>query len=150
MSNETSVMYYDGLEMVVTHGPDGTSVARYVGDVEDLPEGSIIEMHLLGDKFHRVGGPAITYAGGSKEWLQHGKLHNEDGPAITCPSGEEAYYIDDKESRLDGPAVIREDGTLEWLIDGIRHNEEGPAIVWPNGCRDYYINGVFIRREEAE
>ena len=45
---------------------------------------------------HRIGGPAIELADGSKFWYQNGKLHREDGPAIELPSGAKSWYINDK------------------------------------------------------
>ena len=34
-------------------------------------------------QLHRVDGPAIEGANGSKHWFQWGERHREDGPAIT-------------------------------------------------------------------
>lgn len=45
---------------------------------------------------HRIGGPAIELADGSKFWYQNGKLHRGDDPAIEMPSGAKSWYINDK------------------------------------------------------
>ena len=39
-------------------------------------------------QFHRVDGPAIEYANGTKSWYLNGKLHREDGPAIEWADGD--------------------------------------------------------------
>lgn len=52
------------------------------------------EFWRLGKTPHRVGGPAIIWPMGNKEWYQHGKLHREDGPAIEWIDGKKAYWFD--------------------------------------------------------
>ena len=54
---------------------------------------------------------------GYTEWWYQGKLHNENGPAITNKHGYEAYYINGIRHRIDGPAMIKTDdrGTEYWL-----------------------------------
>ena len=42
---------------------------------------------------HRIGGPAIELADGSKFWYQNGKLHREDGPAIDWIHGRKEWHI---------------------------------------------------------
>jgi hypothetical protein len=34
------------------------------------------------DKLHRIDGPAIERADGTREWYRDGKRHREDGPAV--------------------------------------------------------------------
>ena len=34
------------------------------------------------DELHRIDGPALEEADGSKEWYLNGDLHREDGPAV--------------------------------------------------------------------
>lgn len=43
---------------------------------------------------HRLNGPAIEYADGSKMWYVDGKLHRTDGPAIEWCDGSKWWYID--------------------------------------------------------
>jgi len=50
--------------------------------------------------YHRLDGPAVEYADGSKEW-----------------------YVDDKRHRLDGPACDWADGHKSWYVDGERLTE---------------------------
>ena len=45
---------------------------------------------------HRIGGPAIEYPSGRREWYQNGQLHRTDGPAIEWPSGAKSWYINGK------------------------------------------------------
>ena len=47
-------------------------------------------------KCHREDGPAVEYAGGTKEWFINGKLHREDGAAIECTDGYKAWYLEGK------------------------------------------------------
>ena len=45
-------------------------------------------------KLHRLDGPAIEYLDGHKEWWLNGKLHRLDGPAIEFIDGHTAYVIE--------------------------------------------------------
>ena len=47
--------------------------------------------------FHRLDGPAVEGADGSKEWFVDGKVHRLDGPAVEFASGTKAWWINDKE-----------------------------------------------------
>ena len=44
-------------------------------------------------QLHRIGGPAIEYTNGSKEWWQNGQRHRIDGPAIEWRNGVRFWYI---------------------------------------------------------
>ena len=44
-------------------------------------------------EIHRIGGPAITVADGTKVWYQNGMMHREDGPAIEYINGDKFWYI---------------------------------------------------------
>ncbi|CAB4129607.1 hypothetical protein UFOVP116_55 [uncultured Caudovirales phage] len=58
-----------------------------------------------------------------ERWLLNGRLHREDGPAVTWAGG-----------------------TKSWYLNGERHRIDGPAIVYPNGDASWYINGRVYRR----
>jgi hypothetical protein len=73
---------------------------------------------------HRLDGPAIEYANGSKAWWVDGKPHRLDGPAVEYTDGYKAWYVDGKLHRLDGPAIEYADGSKFWYIDGKRLTEE--------------------------
>ena len=46
---------------------------------------------------HRVGGPAVEWANGSKGWWQNGLRHRTDGPAIEYADGSKDWYINGKQ-----------------------------------------------------
>jgi len=74
---------------------------------------------------HRLNGPAIEWANGSKAWYQNGKYH-----------------------RTDGPAVEYSGGTKSWYQNGKLHRTDGPAIEWADGEKYYYINGECLTEEK--
>ena len=87
--------------------------------------------------------PTLTEsADGRREWLLHGKLHREDGPAIELPNGYREWWLNGKLHREDGPAIEWPNGYREWRLHGKRHREDGPAIEWPDGRREWWLNGV--------
>ena len=49
------------------------------------------------NKLHRLDGPAIEFANGSKEWFQNGLRHRIDGPAIECITGDKFWFIKENE-----------------------------------------------------
>lgn len=53
--------------------------------------GSIV--HLL---LHRVDGPAIEHADGTRYWYVNGKRHRTDGPSTEYSNGTKLWYIDDR------------------------------------------------------
>ena len=75
-------------------------------------------------QLHRIEGPAIEYADGSKVWFLNGKLHREGGPAYEGANGSKWWYL-----------------------NGERHREVGPSIEWANGSKEWYLNGVRVTPE---
>jgi len=54
-------------------------------------------------------------------WWYHNVLrHRLDGPAIEAADGTKEWYVNDLLHRLDGPAVERADGLKEWWICGVK------------------------------
>ena len=47
-------------------------------------------------QLHRIGGPAIEYTNGNKEWWQNGQRHRTDGPAVEWCNGVRFWYINGK------------------------------------------------------
>jgi hypothetical protein len=45
---------------------------------------------------HRLDGPAIELADGSKLWCVDGKRHRLDGPAVDWSNGDKLWYVDGK------------------------------------------------------
>ena len=68
-------------------------------------------------QLHRINGPAIEYADGTKCWYQNSLIHRTDGPAIEYADGEKWWYQ-----------------------NGLRHRTDGPAITWPEGRKWWYLN----------
>jgi hypothetical protein len=67
----------------------------------------------------------ITVEGnGKKYWLQNGKLHREDGPAMEWANGDKFWYINGKKHREDGPAVEWADSSKEWWVNGVKLTKE--------------------------
>jgi len=96
------------------------------------------EVWVQDGKYHRLDGPAIIGKNGSNEWLVRGQYHRIDGPAVTWINGDEEWWLDGKQHRIDGPAVTRygdpKDSVIyvEWLKNDLYHREDGPAITWNN------------------
>jgi hypothetical protein len=98
-----------------------------------------------------------------------GKLHREDGPAVECQDGYQAWYINGVYHRVGGPAVIRLiDPAKMWYKNGKRHRNDGPAVEWlnklwfrngkqhrtngpafvdPIGRKEWWVNGKRITKE---
>jgi len=90
---------------------------------------------------HRLDGPAIEYANGTKYWYNEGKLHREDGPACEYADGDKEWYKEDKRHREDGPAIEYANGDKEWYNEGKLHREDGPAVEYANGDKYWYKEG---------
>lgn len=75
-------------------------------------------------KLHRLDGPAVEYADGTKVWMVEGKFHRLDGPAEELANGTKAWYVDGKCHRLDGPAIEWADGDKEWYVEGEELTED--------------------------
>ncbi len=46
---------------------------------------------------HRLDGPAMEFADGTKQWYQNDLLHRLDGPAIERPNGYKAWWVNGEE-----------------------------------------------------
>ena len=79
--------------------------------------------YTLDGKLHRLTGPAVEWADGSKVWLVNDKAHRLDGPAIEWADGRKEWWVDDKLHRLDGPAIEWPDGRKMWFIDDVELTE---------------------------
>lgn len=90
------------------------------------------EIGINGSKFwknesgelHRVGGPAVEYVDGTKEWYINNCLHRVDGPAVETFDGVRYWYFHGKFHRVDGPAIEYPDGTKQWWVDDRPLSEE--------------------------
>lgn len=90
---------------------------------EVTTRGTIRYRNHLG-QLHRVLGPAVVWADGTKGWFQSDMRHRTDGPAMEYTSGTKQWYQYDKRHRADGPAVIWADSYQEWYLNGVRVSEE--------------------------
>ena len=113
----------------------------------------------LNSKYHRLNGPAIECANGSKQWFIDGKKYTEeefnkkinlvpDNIMKIDADGTKRYYNKDGQlHREDGPAIESPNGNKEWYQNGKLHRADGPAIEWHNGDKEWYINGERHRVE---
>ena len=77
-----------------------------------------------------------------------GQLHRLDGPAIERADGTKYWYQNGLRHRTDGPAIERANGTKEWFQNGHRHRIDGVAIDYANGCKRWFINDVEMTEAE--
>jgi hypothetical protein len=97
---------------------------------------------------HRMGGPAVLWEDGSKEWFQDGLIHRDyDQPAFTRPDGTRAWYQHGKNHRLGGPAWITCDGGLRWRQHGLLHREGAPAWIDADGSYEWRLHGEIHRTD---
>jgi len=74
---------------------------------------------------HRLDGPAIEEADGTKYWYQNGKRHRIDGPAIERADGSKSWYIQGKE--LTEPEFLARTQTRELSLDEIAQKFDIPV-----------------------
>lgn len=97
---------------------------------------------------HRLNGPAVEWADGSKVWHVDGKRHRLSGPAIEYADGSKFWYVDGKIHRMDGPAAEWADGTKFWYVDGKLHRLDGPAVEHANGTKYWFIDDVKLTEKQ--
>ena len=56
----------------------------------------MIEHRNENGKLHRVDGPAVEWANGTREWWLNGRLHRIDGPAIEVANGDCEWWVEGK------------------------------------------------------
>jgi len=74
--------------------------------------------------------------------------HRLDGPAVEYADGTKVWWVDGKRHRLDGPAVEWADGSKEWWVDGKLHRLDGPAYEGANGSKFWYVEGKLLSEEQ--
>lgn len=90
-------------------------------------------------RYHRVGGPAIEFADGSKYWYQHGNLHRTGGPAVEYPEGSYSWIRHGRHHRLDGPSTVGAEGVYPaWYI-------KGKEYILPDYCTTIW-NLITIKK----
>ena len=83
-------------------------------------------------RLHRLDGPAVEKANGTKEWWVNGIRHREDGPAIEYDDGIKHWWVNGKQHRIDGPAAEFTDGSKEWWVEGKYLSEEDFKKLYNN------------------
>ena len=104
-------------------------------------------IYLNGGKMHRYDGPAVEYSTGYKEYWFEGQKHSDDGPAVVIPNCLQEYWRHGKKHRDHGPAVLGIDGLLEYWSRGQLHREDGPAIIRADGSKEWYQEGELHHEE---
>jgi len=91
----------------------------------------------------------VDYLGGFY-WIspETKTLHRMVGPAVEFADGTKHWYINGKRHRDDGPAIEWNDGGKEWYLNEDLHREDGPAIEWSDGNKYWYISGEHYTKEE--
>jgi hypothetical protein len=59
-------------------------------------DGTTSSEHNTSKQLHRIDGPAVEYADGSKSWYVDDLLHRVDGPAIEWSNGSKSWWVDDE------------------------------------------------------
>jgi len=135
------------IEFLLSHGPV-YQVFKKLGYVDHISNNQWrIGNRYYNDQFqtHRLDGPAIERADGSKQWFQNGERHRLDGPAIERADGSKSWHQNGELHRLDGPAVERANGDMEWHQNGKLHRLDGPADEYANGTKAWQQNGKLHR-----
>ena len=117
------------------------------GTWKRIVNGNVVHSETEMGKSHRIDGPAIEHANGSKEWWVNGYRHRIDGPAIEHANGSKEWWVNNKLHRMDGPAVEDANGSKEWYVNGEAHRIDGPAIEWIDGSNLWYVNGKQHRSD---
>jgi|ERR1035437_4917533 hypothetical protein len=89
---------------------------------------------------------------GNKYWYKPGTTirHRLDGPAVELAGGTKYWYQNDVLHRLGGPAIEYSDGTLFWYKEGKYHREDGPALIYNYNTEYWYINNKKIDCQSQE
>lgn len=67
------------------------------------------------------GGYHLIWSDGNIEYFdKQMRLHREDGPAMSGPSGYEAWHFHGRLHRIGGPAITHVSGQKEYFVNGNR------------------------------
>jgi hypothetical protein len=72
-------------------------------------------------------------------WYKDGNLHRVDGPAVEDADGTKRWFKGDKLHRVE-VRRLNIQGTKYWYKDGERHREDGPAVEDADGTKLWYKN----------
>lgn len=99
--NGTRAMYPLGTSakgefLDATGGPNWSKVLEFQNN-----EGT--RYFMRNGKVHRdLDKPAVVHMNGHMEWLNDGKLHRENGPAVIFANGKQLYFTNGKEWHAEG------------------------------------------------
>ena len=67
-----------------------------------------------------------------------GELHNEHGPTVIYPNGDESWYINGQFHRDDGPAIVLyEEDKYIWIKKGQRYEPSAHELIaWKMKLRE--------------
>jgi hypothetical protein len=85
---------------------------------------------------------------GNEKWIKNGKLHREDGPALTYKDNTQEWWFKGRMHREGGPAIISPSGYNAWFKMGKKHREDGPAIIYSDGSKEYWLNNRRLSKEK--
>ncbi len=75
--------------------------------------------------------------GQNKDPVYWGELHRVNGPAIESANGTKQWWLNDKRHRINGPAIEWGDGSKEWYLNSRGLSEEEFNAI-PMGQRNNY------------
>ena len=88
-------------------------------------------------------------ASGTKFWHnERHKCHRLDGPAIEYANGTKLWYVNGLRHRTTGPAIEYANGTKFWYENGLLHRLDGPAIEYASGHKVWFIRGTQLTEAE--
>lgn len=142
--------------MIATHHPGSRAAAASLkGDVWELRKqsytGLVVDEEgtqywLNAGKFHREDAPAIICANGKTSWYLNDKLHRDNGPAEEWPADkkgrcQQIWWQHGKKHRIGAPArIFGPNGSFkEWYVDDKAHREDGPACEYGGDGRDIWM-----------
>lgn len=73
-----------------------------------------------------------------------GELHRDDGPAVECEFGTQAWYQNGQRHRDGGQPAI-EGRDREWWVHGVQHRVGGPAVEYFGGGEEWRVHGMLHR-----
>jgi hypothetical protein len=141
MEKETRTMKTASLKFSTEQSPS-------FHDIRVDDEGNVLYYNEKG-VLHRLDGPAVEKADGTKQWYVNGKLHRLDGPAIEYVNGTKMWYQNDKLHREDGPAIEFADGRKVWQQNNKLHRLDGPAVEGRDGAKQWWVNEKLVGSSEG-
>ncbi len=138
------VLYDDDFHKYAYTIAGRTRFIKLFAVIEVVKVGNARIKHKLFGKKHRIGGPAIIWLNGRREWYRNGKSHRDDGPATIWPDGAQDWFRNGRLHRDGSPACIFASGAREWWQNGKLHRDDGPAVIYADGMQEWYRYGKRV------